>query len=130
MATAGVLGGGVVDAISADPVLDGIVGGEAIHAARTSMAASQGLTVRMLVALSEAQIHVLDWRTGSGPTKVLLSFERTRTEVRIKKYGLSRHLTFRDTASGRALALTGTTAFFSAESKGDKSVIHLLEPPH
>ena len=130
VSAAGVAGAGVGDLISDNPAVAAATGVGAIHAARTTVAASQGLTVRMLVALSDTRIHILDWLTGAGPTKELVSFERTRTEVRVKKYGLSRRLTLRDTVSGRSLALTGTTAFFASESKGDKSVLSQLEPPH
>jgi hypothetical protein len=130
VSTAGVVGAGVGDLISDNPVMAAATGAGAMHAARATVAGSQGLTVRMLVALSDTRIHILDWLTGAGPTRELLSFERTRTEVRVKKFGLSRRLTLRDTVSGQSLALTGTTAFFASESRGDKSVLSLLEPPH
>jgi hypothetical protein len=130
VSAAGVVGSGVGDLITNNPVMAAAGGAGAMHAARAGVAASQGLTVRMLVALSDTRIHILDWLTGAGPTRELFSFELTRTEVRVKKFGLSRRLTLRDTVSGRSLALTGTTAFFASESKGDKSVLRLLEPPH
>jgi hypothetical protein len=130
VSVAGVAGAGVGDLLAADPAVAAATGAGAIHAARATVAASQGLTVRMLVALSDTRIHILDWMTGTGPTRVMLSFERARTEVRVKRFGLSRRLMLRDTVSGRTLALTGTTAFFASESKGDKSVLRLLEPPH
>jgi hypothetical protein len=39
---------------------------------------------------------------------------------------LSRRIDLRNRADGRILALTGTTAFFSAEAKGDKAVLSVL----
>jgi hypothetical protein len=130
VSTSGVAGAGLGDLVTDNPIMAAASGAGAMHAARATGAGSQGLTVRMLVALSDTRIHILDWLTGAGPTQELASFERTRTEVRVKKFGLSRRLTLRDTVSGRSLALTGTTAFFASESKGDKSVLRLLEPPH
>jgi hypothetical protein len=130
VSSAGVVEAGVGDLISDNPAMAAATGAGAMHAARATVATSQGLTLRMLVALSDTRIHILDWLTGAGPTRELLSFERTRTEVRVKKFGLSRRLTLRDPVSGQSLALTGTTAFFASESKGDKSVLSMLEPPH
>ena len=129
VSTAGVVGAGVGDLIGDNPVVTAAAGAGAIHAARATLAASQGLTVRMLVALSDTRIHILDWLTGAGrPGAGVLRAHPHRGAG--QRFGLSRRITLRDTVSGRSLALTGTTAFFASESKGDKSVLSHLEPPH
>jgi len=129
IAVAGVAGGVLTGAVTDNPLAMGAGVGVANHVARTAVAEGKGVTVRMLVAVTLESIHILDWVTGSGPTKELLSFERANTEVQITKFGLSRHLNFRDSAAGTSLGLTGSTAPFSAESKGDKLVLHLLADP-
>ncbi|KLR62590.1 hypothetical protein IMCC26207_10283 [Actinobacteria bacterium IMCC26207] len=128
-AVASVAGAGIAEAVTENSLAAGVGAGVAIHATRTARAGSQGLTVRMLVAVTDSSIHILDWVTGSGPTKKLLTFDRGNTEVQITKFGLSRHVNLRDTGAGTSLALTGTTLAFSAEAKGDKLVMHLLADP-
>ena len=80
----------------------------------------------MLVAVTRTHIHVLDWITGSGPTQLLRSFDRSDTAVEIKKFGLSRHIHLQNRVSGDALGLTGSTSPISAEAKGDKAVLAAL----
>jgi hypothetical protein len=119
-------GAGLGDAILGNPLAGAVGGAAAMHATRSSLAASQEVTVRMLVAVTSERIGVLDWVTGSGPTEELLSFDRSSTDVKISKFGLSRHVELRDSATGQTLALSGSTAPFVSESKGDKAVLKAL----
>jgi hypothetical protein len=119
-------GGSIGDALLDNPLAGGVGAAAGMHATRAAIADSKGLTIRMLVAVTPERIRVLDWQTGSGPTKELLSFDRSSTDVKITKFGLSRHVELNDAASGRSLVLSGTTAPFSAESKGDKAVMKEL----
>ena len=121
-------GASVTDALLDSPLAGAVGGAAGMHAARSALAASQGLTVRMLVAVTPERIRVLDWETGSGPTKELVSFNRSSTEVKISKFGLSRHVELRDSACGTSLTLSGSTAPFASESKGDKAVLKELSP--
>jgi hypothetical protein len=97
-----------------------------MHAARDLNAKSHGVTLRMLLVVTPRQIHVLDWQTGSGPTRLLRSFDRGSTIVEVKKFGLSRRLHLQDRISGDSLALTGSASALSAEAKGDKAVLSAL----
>jgi hypothetical protein len=124
LGTAG--GAGLGDLLVDNALVSGIGGAAGMHATRSAIAASKGLTVRMLVAVTPERIRVLDWQTGSGPTRELLCFDRSSTEVKITKFGLSRHVELHDTASGRSVVLTGSTAPFASESKGDKAVMNAL----
>jgi hypothetical protein len=127
----GTVAGASVSDVLLDSSLAGAVGGAAgMHAARAALAASQGLTVRMMVAITPERILVLDWQTGSGPTRELVSFNRSSTEVKISKFGLSRHIELHDSASGKSLILSGSTAPFASESKGDKAVLKELSASH
>ena len=115
-------GGAVLD----NPVTAGVGAAASVHATRAALAASNGVTVRMLVAVTPSRIHLLDWTTGSGPTKELVSFDRSSTDVRVARFGLSRRVSLQDTRSERSIGLTGTTAFFSSEAKGDRAVLRTL----
>jgi hypothetical protein len=127
----GTVAGASVSDVLLDSPLAGAVGGAAgMHAARSALAASQGLTVRMMVAITPERILVLDWKTGSGPTRELVSFDRSSTDVKISKFGLSRHVELHDSASGKSLTLSGSTAPFASESKGDRAVLKELSAAH
>ncbi|HEX4016746.1 MAG TPA: hypothetical protein VHX15_08420 [Frankiaceae bacterium] len=121
------VGGVVGSSLLGGGVAGGALGNAAgMHAGRELDAESKGVTVRMLVAVTATHIHVLDWVTGSGPTRELRSFDRSTTCVEVKKFGLSRRLHLQDKASGEALALTGSASALSAEAKGDKGVFKAL----
>ena len=123
-------GASLGEAILDNPLASGVAGAAGMHSTRSAIAASKGLTVRMLVAVTAERIRVLDWATGSGPTKELLAFDRSSTDVKITKFGLSRNLELRDSATGQSLALSGSTAPFVSESKGDKAVLKALSGSH
>ena len=78
------------------------------------------------VQVRETDPNGLDWVTGSGPTQVLRSFDRRKTDVQIKKFGLSRRVHLHDNVTDQDLALTGTTLGVSPEAKGDKAVLAVL----
>jgi hypothetical protein len=112
-------------------VAGGVIGGAIGNAAgmqlgRELNAQAKGVSVRMLVAVTPTRIHVLDWVTGSGPTRELRSFDRANTDVEVKKFGLSRHLHLHDRRTGDELKLTGSTSALSAEARGDKAVFAAL----
>lgn len=108
-----------------DPVADGVAAGAAVHAAREVNAKSQGLAVRMLVAVTQSTIHVLDWQNDVC-TKEFARFDRATARVEITKFGASRRVTLADPATGQELQITGSTGFLSSESAGDKLVLALL----
>ncbi len=97
-----------------------------MHVARELNAENHGVTVRMLLAVTPTQLHILDWQTGSGPTRLLRTFPRATTSVEVKKFGLSRRLHLTDRNSGESLALTGSASALNAEAKGDKAVLKAL----
>jgi hypothetical protein len=128
LAVAGVASGVATEALEiASPTLDAAAGVGAMHATRKAVAASKGLTVAMLVAVSASTIHVLSWEGGRADRE-LMAFDRASSTVQVTKFGLSRHLNLAD-ETGQGVGLTGSTAFFSAVSAGDKLVLHLLTAP-
>ena len=130
IAVAGVATGGAAAALDIDgPMAQGAMAAGTIHEARRASAEKSGVTVRMLVAITPTTIHVLDRTELGKTTRELMCFDRATTAVQITKFGLSRHLNLADDALDRRIGLTGSTAFFSPEAKGDKLVLHLLAEP-
>jgi hypothetical protein len=108
-----------------NPVADGVAGAAAVHAAREVNAQAQGLDVRMVVAVTESTIHILNWHDGAC-TKQFAQFDRATARVEITRFGASRRVTLADAQTGQELHLTGSTGFLSSESAGDKLVLALL----
>jgi hypothetical protein len=123
--TAGVVTGAVAGDLlagSGGSVVGGVAGG---RAAVQAAAATQGMTVALLVVVASEAIHVLRWEGDEAGGEVR-RFERATTDVHVSKVGLSRVLTLHDTTTNEAFALHGSVAPFSAQSKPDKVVLHLL----
>ncbi|MBM3668321.1 MAG: hypothetical protein FJW90_12805 [Actinobacteria bacterium] len=125
--TAGGVAAGAAMPDSLGPGGAGVAAAVGVEAGRQANAAAKGVTERMLVAVTDGAIHILAMTLVGGiPQRELMSFDRDRTQVEVKKFGLSRHLSLEDPNSGRSLALTGSTAPFSPEAKGDKAAISEL----
>ena len=127
-ATGAVAGAAVADAVGLDnPLADGVAGAAGIHAAREVNAQSKGLSVQMLTAVTDDAVVLWEWpiKNGFAPAK-LLTFNRSNTDVTIKKMGLSRRVNLVDRTTGTRVEITGSTAFFSSVSGGDKAVLKQL----
>lgn len=95
-----------------------------IEGARQANAATKGVSERMGIVVTAERIHVL--RLSPMGTEVegkLFSFDRAKTDVEIKKFGLSRRVHLHDRESDRKLELTGSTLRVSREAEGDKAVL-------
>jgi hypothetical protein len=125
--TAGMLTADATLPANGNPLVGGIGNLAGLEAGRRANAAAKGVTERMLVAVTDRSIHLLSLTAmGSTPQKLLMSFDRTNTEVEVKKFGLSRRLHLKDTVSGQEIGLTGSTARFAIGGKADKAVIDAL----
>lgn len=125
---AGAATGLALDAMdSNDPVASALTAGLTVHATRDAVARSKGLSVRMLVAVTDEQIHIMDYPESGHPSVEYMVFERNTAVVQITKFGASRHLNLAEPSTGQQLGLTGSTAFFSSVAAGDKMVLHLLD---
>ncbi len=106
---------------------DAVTAAAGIHVTRQVMAENQGVTVRMLVAVTHESIHLFALgATGSEPKHELLAFNRATTTCEEKKFGASRKLKLTDSASGHEIGLVGSAAFFSPYTEGDKAVLSEL----
>jgi hypothetical protein len=114
--------------LAPDNALGGaITGGAGVAMGQEMNARDQGVTVRMLVAVSATRIHVFALsQMDKHPGRELMVFERERTDVELKKAGLEKHLNLRDRESGQHLGLTGSTARIAYGSKSTKAVLAAL----
>jgi len=125
----GLASAAVADALPGGATTDALTAAAGIHVTRQVMAENQGLTVRMLVAVTRESIHLFALgATGFEPKHQLLSFSRATTTCEEKKFGASRKLKLIDSASGNEVGLVGSAAFFSPYTEGDKAVLAAVKP--
>lgn len=94
--------------------------------AEKAAAEAQGATIQILVAVTDAHIHLLNGDTDGRLASEFRSFDRASCDVSISKMGLSRHVHLADRDSGDAVVLTGSAGPFGVTAKGDKVVLALL----
>jgi hypothetical protein len=123
----GLAAGAVVGDVPGGALTSGVVGAASTHMARDINAEAQGVTTRMLVALTPETIHLLALpAVGSTPERELLRLSRDTTTCSVKKIGLSRRIYLTDSATGTEIGLSGSMAPFSAYAAGTKSVLSEL----
>jgi hypothetical protein len=127
IAVGGLASSAVAAELPGGAMTDGIVGAAGVHATREVVAQSKGVTVRMLVAVTDDSIHLFALSaTGSEPGREVMTFSRATTRAEISKFGASRHLKLTDSAAGQEIGLTGSAAFFSSYAEADKAVLAAL----
>lgn len=129
IALGGLASSAVADELPGGAATDAVAAAAGVHVTRQVMAERQGVTVRMLVAVTEESIHLFALgETGSEPKHELMCFNRATTTCEESKFGASRHLTLSDAANGQEIGLTGSTGFLSSYAEGDKAVLSALHP--
>jgi hypothetical protein len=124
---AGNVAGGVAASVADGGVLGGAVAtGLGGLAAKKAAAEASGVTLQLLLAVTEHRLVVLNRDTGGRLPDVVASFDRATAQVQISKFGLSRLITLSDPSTGESLTLHGSTGPFSSFSKSDAVVLHLL----
>ncbi len=124
--TAGLMTGSAVSSVAGgSAITDAVSSVAASKVATTAAAAAQGASVRLVVAVTDSAIHVLN-KEGTGSEPELSRFDRSTVEVTVQKFGLSRILHLLDPDTGAAIELHGSVSPLSAQSKPDKLVFHLL----
>lgn len=127
IALGGVVAGTVASELPGGALTDGLAAGAGLHVTRQAVAASEGVTVRMLVAVTDSFIHLFALNsTGTDPERELMRFDRSTTQCHASKFGASRRLKLVDSSNGQEIGLTGSAAFFSAYTEGDKAVLATL----
>jgi hypothetical protein len=120
--TTGAVGGSLLDS-TAGAALGAAFGG---LTAKKALAESQGVTIQLLVAVTDTGIHVLNRDTDGRLADQVARFDRATCTVGITKFGLSRNMTLTDPASGASLELVGGVSPIAVTAKGDKAVLGLL----
>ena len=123
--TVGMMAGSTIGGAVGDVVGGALGAGVGAHAGAEAMAATHGMTVALLGAVTAPSIHIFNFGDDVTGDEVA-TFARATTEVTISKFGLSRIIHLHDTATGLKLSLHASVAPFSAQSKPDKLVMHLL----
>jgi hypothetical protein len=127
--TALIVAGTIGDDLGAGPLTEGILGAGGMRAAREVNARSQGVSARMVVAVTPTVIHLLSLpATGAHPGKEVLRFYRATTTVKVKRHGLARRITLTDSDNGQKIRLTGGIAPWSRYAAGTKAIISELTP--
>lgn len=120
--TTGAIGASMVDSTAGTALGAGFGG----LAAKKAAAEAQGVTIQLIVAVTEDHIHVLNRDTDGRLADHVAAFDRTTCEVDVTKFGLSRNVRLTDPASGARLDLVGGVSPLAVTSKGDKAVLGLI----
>lgn len=113
-------------------VAGGVISGAStlagMHVAREAAAAAEGLTPVLLVALTSDRIVLMDWNgnsaSGTGPTRELVSFPRSTTQVAFGRIGANRKVTFDD--GSKSVSITGALGWLSSGKEGKRDVLRGL----
>jgi hypothetical protein len=120
--TTGAVGASMVDGTAGTALGAGFGG----LAAKKATAEAHGVTIQLIVAVTEAHIHVLNRDTDGRLADHVAAFDRATCDVHVTKFGLSRNVTLTDPASGARLELIGGVSPLAVTSKGDKAVLGLI----
>jgi hypothetical protein len=122
--------GGTAGAIGASSVFGAAGGaiGAGLGGALASKAAAddQGATLKLIVAVTAEQIHVLRWGHDADLQRVIHTFERSSTSVEVTKFGLTRVVTLDDASTGEHLQLHASVAPYLRQTGPDKDVLAVL----
>lgn len=122
--TAAIVSETIADDLGGGFLTEAIFGIGGLRAARQVNARSQGVSVRMVVAVTPTVIHLLSLpSTGTHIEKEVMRFHRPTTTVEIKKYGLSRRIHLTDTDNGQKIRLVGGVAPWSRYGPGTKAIV-------
>ena len=101
--------GGTLGAMAlghANPLASGIGAAVGGYTLRAADARSQGMTLKLVVAVTASTIYVLNWSDDHGLDAVYRQFDRSSTTVAVKHFGLSRIVTLTDPATSDRLGST------------------------
>lgn len=119
-------GSAVADDLFDSPVAEGVGAAAGIRAAREAHAAGQGVSLRMLLAVTPDHIRLYRLgTTGETPGEELMSFTRANCEVQLDKFGASEHLDLRE--GDKEMKLTGGVGLLAAYKDGNKKVVKELQ---
>lgn len=125
-----------VFAVQDQTLAAGLLGAEAVAAATASLIRptrelalyEPWLPTSVLVALSPASVHILDWHPQAGASREVARFDREHTSVAVEASGKGRRLTLTDMRTGYRLPLTATVSRLNAYGSGARKVLAGIAP--
>jgi len=118
-------GSAIADELIDDSFAEGVGATAGIRAAREAHAAGEGVSLRMLVAVTDSHIRIFRLSAvGETPGEELMNFDRATCSVDVSKFGASEHIDLRD--GDKEMKLTGGVGFLSAYRDGNKKVASAL----
>ena len=123
----GAIGGSAIaDELIDNPLAEGAGAAAGIRAAREAHAAGAGVSLRMLVAVTDSHIRLFSLGAiGETPGEELMNFDRSTCSVDVSKFGASEHIDLRD--GDKEMKLTGGVGFLSTYKDGNKKVASELD---
>jgi len=118
-------GSAAADELFDNAVAEGVGAAAGIRAAREAHAAGQGVSLRMLLAVTADRIRL--YRLGAAgehPGEELIAFDRSSCEVDLSKFGASEHLDLRQ--GDKEIQLTGGIGLLATYKDGNKKVVQEL----
>jgi hypothetical protein len=111
--------------LPSNPATDGVAAAGVLEAERYENAASQGVSQRMMVAVTDKSIYVYELPNmrGNDPGKQLFHFDRETAHVEVKKFGLARHVNISQGDGQDQLKLTGSSVVVNPDHNGDRAVL-------
>ena len=92
-------------------------------AAKHAAAKRAGVTLKLVVAVTATQIHVINWGDAEDATRIVKTFDRAATTADVRKFGLSRIVTLHDTDNGTEMRLHASVAPWTSQSGPDTHVL-------
>lgn len=119
----GAIGGSAIaDELIDNPLAEGAGAAAGIRAAREAHAAAEGVSLRMLVAVTDSHIRLFRLgATGETPGEELMHFDRSTCSVDVSKFGASEHIDLRQ--GDKQMKLTGGIGLLSTYKDGNKKVV-------
>jgi hypothetical protein len=118
-------GSAVAGDILDNSVAEGVGAAAGVRAAREAHAAGQGVSLRMLLAVTPSHIRLYRLgATGEDPGEELVAFDRASCEVDLSKFGASEHLDLRQ--GDKEINLTGGVGLLATYKDGNKRVVQEL----
>jgi len=124
-AFAAIGGSAVADELFDNAVTDGVGAAAGVRAAREAHAAGQGVSLRMLLAVTPTHIRLYRLGAmGENPGEELMAFTRDSCKVDLSKFGASEHLDLRQ--GDKEMKLTGGVGLLATYKDANKNVVQEL----
>lgn len=114
---------GMIDGDILGGVTGAVIGGMLAH---KSQSKNGLMTMKVIVAVTDEHIHVINWGEAADPNRIAHTFDRATTKVTSHHVGVSRSLKLADKESGVHIKLEGSAGRMLKQSGPDASVIEAL----